>query len=100
MSNVVLTDTFLFFFKDSKSFLEKSNKPDYCDDLKGAYIEWCNSDKSNRSNVFGISTVLEQKLLMQDEDFTDANNWFCRIENVFVAVSQRDLVKLTINEQC
>jgi len=89
---VVLTDTFLLFFKDSKSFLEKSNKPDYCVDLKGAYTEWCNSDKSKRSNVFEISTVLEQKLLMQDDDFTVANDWFCRIENVIVALSQRDLV--------
>lgn len=92
ISNVVLTDTFLLFFKDSKAFLEKGNKPDYCVDLKGAYIEWCNSDKSKRSNVFEISTVLEQKLLMQDDDFTVANDWFCRIENVIVALSQRDLV--------
>ena len=72
--------------------MEKSNKPDYCVDLKGAYTEWCNSDKSKRSNVFEISTVLEQKLLMQDDDFTVANDWFCRIENVIVALSQRDLV--------
>jgi len=92
ISNVVLTDTFLLFFKDSKAFLEKGNKPDYCVDLKGAYIEWCNSDKSKRSNVFEISTVLEQKLLMQDDDFTVANDWFCRMENVIVALSQRDLV--------
>lgn len=99
VSNVVLTDTFLFFFKDSKSFLEKSNKPDYCVDLKGAYIEWCNFDKSKRSNVFGISTVLEQKLLMQDDDFTDANDWFCRIENVIVALSQRDLVGEADNQR-
>ena len=99
MSNVVLTDTFLFFFKDSKSFLEKSNKPDYCVDLKGAYIEWCNSDKSKRSNVFEISTVLEQKLLMQDDDFTVANDWFCRIENVIVALSQRDLVDEADNQR-
>ena len=42
--------------------------------------------------MFEISTVLEQKLLMQDDDFTVANDWFCRIENVIVALSQRDLV--------
>ena len=79
--------------------MEKSNKPDYCVDLKGAYIEWCNSDKSKRSNVFGISTVLEQKLLMQDDEFTDANDWFCRIENVIVALSQRDLVGEADNQR-
>lgn len=42
--------------------------------------------------MFEISTVLEQKLLMQDDDFTVANDWFCRIENVIVALSQRYLV--------
>ena len=92
VSNIVLTDTFLLFFKDSKSFLEKGNKPDHCVDLKGANIEWCNSDKSKRSNVFEVSTFMEQKLLMQDDDFTVANDWFCQIENVIVALSQRELV--------
>ena len=92
ISNIVLTDTFLLFFKDSKSFLEKGNKPDHCVDLKGANIEWCNSDKSKRSNVFEVSTFMEQKLLMQDDDFTIANDWFCQIENVIVALTQRELV--------
>ena len=56
ISNVVLSDGFLLYFKDTKSFLEKGNKPDHSVDLKGANIEWCNSDKSKRQNVFEVST--------------------------------------------
>ena len=104
MSNVVLTDSLLLFFKDSKAFLEKGQKPEHCVDLKGASIEWCQADKSKRSNVFEVivfyfvgkmgfkgqmtsssyvtsqvgSCVLEQHLLLQDDDFTLANDWFCR----------------------
>ncbi len=40
-SHVVITDTFLLFFKDSKSFANlQSSKPDHCIDLKGAKV--CN----------------------------------------------------------
>merc|ERR1711971_994571 len=93
ISNVVLSDTFLLYFKDTKSFLEKGNKPDHSVDLKGANIEWCNSDKSKRQNVFEVSTaILEQKMLMQDDDFTVANDWFCQIENVILSLSQKELV--------
>jgi len=96
LSNVVLTDTFLLFYKDSKSFASLqaggANKPDHCVDLKGALIEWCNSDKSKRSNVFEVVTVLEQKMLLQDDDFSVANDWFSLIEHVIVTLSQRELV--------
>jgi len=93
VSNVVLTDSLLLFFKDSKAFLEKGQKPEHCVDLKGASIEWCQADKSKRSNVFEVgSCVLEQHLLLQDDDFTLANDWFCRIENVIVSLSQKELV--------
>ena len=96
LSNVVLTDTFLLFYKDSKSFASLqaggANKPDHCIDLKGAQIEWCNSDKSKRSNVFEILTVLDQKMLLQDDDFSVANDWFSLIEHVIVTLSQRELV--------
>ena len=54
VSNVVLTDSLLLFFKDSKAFLEKGQKPEHCVDLKGASIEWCQADKSKRSNVFEV----------------------------------------------
>ena len=91
ISNVVLTDTFLLYFKDTKAFLEKGNKPDQCLDLKGANIEWCNSDISKRQNVFQVSTaILEQKMLMQDDDFTVANDWFCQIENVIISLTQKE----------
>jgi len=93
VSNVVLTDALLLFFKDSRGFLEKGQKPEHCVDLKGASIEWCQADKSKRSNVFEVgSCVLEQRLLLQDDDFTLANDWFCRIENVIVSLSQKELV--------
>ena len=51
---MVLTDSLLLFFKDSKAFLEKGQKPEHCVDLKGASIEWCQADKSKRSNVFEV----------------------------------------------
>jgi len=114
LSNLVLTDMFLLFYKDAKAFaslqqqqqqsdgsdgggsgiISTNNncKPDQCVDLKGAAIEWCNSDKSKRLNVFEISTLLEQKLLLQDDDFTVANDWFSLIENVIVTLSQKELV--------
>lgn len=98
LSNVVLTDTFLLFYKDSKSFASlqagglNNNKPDHCIDLKGAQIEWCNSDKSKRLNVFELLTVLDQKMLLQDDDFSVANDWFSLIEHVIVTLSQRELV--------
>ena len=93
ISNVVLTDTVLLYFKDTKAFLERGNKPDQSVDLKGANIEWCNSDKSKRQNVFEVSTaILEQKMLMQDDDFTVANDWFCQIEKVILSLSQADLM--------
>jgi len=88
--NLVLTDTFLLFYKDAKAFNNlqsgTSHKPDQVIDLKGAQISWCNTDKSKRSNVFELDTLLDQKLLLQDDDFTVANDWFSRIENVIVGL--------------
>jgi len=96
-SHLVLTDTFLLFFKEAKVFAAmqsgtSNSKPDHCVDLKGGQIEWCNSDKSKRSNVFELATVLDLRLLLQDDDFTVANDWFCDIEHVIVSLSQRELV--------
>ena len=91
VSNVILTETFLCF-KDSKSFMEKGVKPENTVVLKGANIEWCNSDKSKKLNVFEVATMSEQKFLIQDDDFTVANDWFCTIENVIVSLSQQELV--------
>ena len=72
--NLVLTDKFIIFYKDTKSF----SKPDQQLELQGARIEWCNSDKSKRLNVFEMVTTMEQKILLQDDDFTIANDWFSR----------------------
>lgn len=62
VAHIVLTDTFLLFFKDAKSFanLQSGNnsKPDFCIDLKGAIVDWCSSDKSKRSNVFEVSSAI------------------------------------------
>lgn len=33
-------------------------------------MEWCNSDKSKRSNVFEVCTVLDQRMLLQVEKIT------------------------------
>ena len=62
VAHFVLTDTFLLFFKDAKSFAQlqagSNSKPDYCIDLKGATVDWCSADKSKRSNVFEVSNIL------------------------------------------
>ena len=58
-SHAVLTDTFLLFFKDVKSFQSMSqkgvshsqSKPDVCVDLKGAAVDW-SPQHSKRNNVF------------------------------------------------
>ena len=39
-----------------------------------------------------MATVLELRLLLQDDDFTMANEWFCDVENVIVSLSQKELV--------
>ena len=50
--HAVLTDTFLLFFKDAKTFAAMQSahdqKPDHCIDLKGARVAWCTGDKSKR----------------------------------------------------
>ena len=64
VAHLVLTDTFLLFFKDAKSFAHLQSgsqshaKPDYCIDLKGATVDWCSSDKSKRSNVFEVTSSI------------------------------------------
>ena len=81
---VVLTDLFLFLFKESArtpppsssgSSLTTTNKPELCVDLNGATIEWA-AVKSSRKGVFQVSTLLGIQLLLQDEDETNAVVWF------------------------
>jgi hypothetical protein len=86
-SHVVLTDTFLLFFKDAKTFASMQagslTKPEHCVDLKGAKIEWCTGDKSKRTNVFEVTTAfLGITILLQDSDNANAKDWFREISEV------------------
>jgi hypothetical protein len=84
VSHVVLTDTFLLFFKDQKTFASMqqstshaNSKPDHTVDLKGAAVAWCTGDKSKRSNVFEVSSaVLGSTILMQDESLQTSAEWY------------------------
>ena len=60
VAHLVLTETFLLFFKDAKTFAQLqsgTSKPDFCIDLKGATVDWCSADKSKRSNVFEVMII-------------------------------------------
>ncbi|XP_046652205.1 rho GTPase-activating protein 12-like isoform X3 [Daphnia pulicaria] len=84
---VVLTDLFLFLFKESSAKMSTTaagsstgtNKPELCVDLNGATIEWA-AIKSSRKGVFQVSTLLGVQLLLQDEDETNAVVWFNEIK--------------------
>ena len=87
VAHIVLTDTFLLFFKDAKSFanLQSGNnsKPDFCIDLKGAIVDWCSSEKSKRSNVFEVSSaILGTTVLLQDDSLAVAAEWFQEIQKI------------------
>ena len=61
VAHLVLTETFLLFFKDAKTFAQLqsgTSKPDFCIDLKGATVDWCSADKSKRSNVFEVNIYI------------------------------------------
>jgi len=87
---VVLTDLFLFIFKESTSVKSRgsstasadaTNKPELCVDLNGTTIEWAAvKSKSSRKGVFQVSTLLGMNLLFQDEDETNAVVWFNEIK--------------------
>ena len=92
VAHIVLTDTFLLFFKDAKSFanLQSGNnsKPDFCIDLKGAIVDWCSSDKSKRSNVFEVSSsILGTTVLLQDDSLAVAAEWFQEIQKIIETVN-------------
>ena len=91
MAHIVLTDTFLLFFKDAKSFANlqsgSTSKPDFSLDLKGAIVDWCSSDKSKRSNVFEVSTSLSTTVLLQDDSLSLAAEWLQEIQKVIDALN-------------
>lgn len=84
-SYAVLTELFLLFFKDSKTFntMMKSGqspiaKPDISVDLNGAIIE-PGERASSRKNVYMISTVLGLQVLIQSDNTALAAEWFQEI---------------------
>lgn len=97
VSHVVLTDTFLLFFKDAKSFAslqsgQQNCKPDNCFDLKGANVDWCSADKSKRSNVFEVnSVILGTTFLLQDDSLSVAAEWLQEIQRVIDAPTKLEL---------
>jgi hypothetical protein len=96
--HAVLTDTFLLFFKDAKCFASMQNassswgdhkQPDHCIDLKGAKISWCTAgDKSKRSHVFEVTTLLSLTMLMQDDSLQVAAEWFEEVRQVVEAIKE------------
>ena len=97
-SHTVLTDTFLLFFKDHKSFasMQRSGggggggghiKPEHCVDLHGARVEWCCERVSKRSNVFEVTNaVLGTTMLLQDDSLQVSAEWFQEIREVIEAL--------------
>lgn len=84
-SYAVLTELFLLFFKDSKTFntMMKSGqspiaKPDISVDLNGAIIE-PGERASSRKNVYMIGTVLGLQVLIQSDNTALAAEWFQEI---------------------
>ncbi|XP_050437352.1 rho GTPase-activating protein 12-like isoform X2 [Adelges cooleyi] len=81
-SHVILTELFLLFFKDAKSFLAMKNgngRPELSVDLNGALVY--PADKvSSRKNVYVISTVLGTQVLFQDECNVQAQSWVSAIQ--------------------
>ena len=95
-NHVVLTDTFLLFFKDAKAFAamqsgsNNNTKPDHCIDLKGAEVNWC-KDKSRRSNVFEVTTLLGMTMLLQYDVLQVAAEWFEQINEVIANLNQKSV---------
>jgi len=91
-AHVVLTDTFLLFFRDAKAFAAMQSggagRPETTVDLKGACVEW-SMDKSKRANVFELSSVLlGTEILLQDDSLQTAAEWFQEIREVIEALGQ------------
>ncbi|XP_025417931.1 rho GTPase-activating protein 12-like isoform X2 [Sipha flava] len=81
-SHVILTELFLLFFKDAKSFIAMKNgngRPELCIDLNGALVQ--KADKmSSRKNVYVISTVLRTQVLFQNDCNIQAESWLYGIQ--------------------
>ncbi|KAK6643126.1 hypothetical protein RUM43_004629 [Polyplax serrata] len=83
---VVLNESYLFFFKDAKSFQNMKNvlspsNNHMCLSLQGAVIE--KGDKiSSRKNVYKISCSDNTDVLIQTDKTGDAEDWFREINTV------------------
>ena len=96
-SHVVLTDTFILFFKDAKSFqtmsqkaLSHQAKPDLCIDLKGATVDW-SPQHSKRHNVFEVLPLLGTTVLLQDDSIQVAGEWFQEINRTIDTISRKTI---------
>ncbi|XP_011501866.1 PREDICTED: uncharacterized protein LOC105365413 [Ceratosolen solmsi marchali] len=85
-SYAVLTELFLLFFKDAKTFAamkmdqSATAKPDISVDLNGAFIE--SSEKlSNRKNVYLINTLLGLQVLIQWDNAFIIAEWYREIHD-------------------
>ncbi|XP_075037036.1 rho GTPase-activating protein 15 [Mixophyes fleayi] len=81
-SYAVLSGKKLEFYKDAKELtpnMKSATKPD-CIDLCGAQIEWT-SEKSSRKNVFQITTVSGNEILLQSDTDDTIQEWFQAIRN-------------------
>ncbi|XP_043930908.1 rho GTPase-activating protein 15 [Protopterus annectens] len=81
---VVLDGGKLEFYKESKAAALANIKPGYkpdTTDLSGAHIEWTN-EKSSRKNVFQITTVSGNEILLQSDIDTIIYDWYQAIREV------------------
>ncbi|XP_013782058.1 rho GTPase-activating protein 27-like [Limulus polyphemus] len=97
---VILTDLFLLIYKDIRptNMTVMDTKPEMCVDLKGTLVEWC-PDKSSRKNVFQISTVLGQRVLLQDDNAQTSMEWFNSIKTAVMGLPSGFDHQLTHTDQ-
>ncbi|XP_042322357.1 rho GTPase-activating protein 15 isoform X2 [Sceloporus undulatus] len=93
---LVLTGWKIEFYKESKqpavANLKSGYKPEWVD-LHGAHIEWT-KDKSSKKNVFQITTVSGNEVLLQsDIDFVILE-WFHAIKNAIERLSRKNEFKI------
>ncbi|XP_064455325.1 WW domain-containing protein tag-325-like isoform X2 [Ornithodoros turicata] len=74
---MVLTNRHLFIYKDINSAQEfpQGKNAEIQINLAGAFVDWC-PEKSKRRNVFQLSTVAGQKVLLQDDNMQTSKEWF------------------------
>ncbi|KPM08780.1 rho GTPase-activating protein 12-like protein, partial [Sarcoptes scabiei] len=89
-SYLVLTEHYLYFFKDHKNMLSPQ-KSDFIIGLLNAKVDWCCGYESSRKNCFKILTFQNQTLL-QDDDRDKSIKWIKSIGDCI-----RKLVRICVN---